>query len=114
MIQPEDNYENGIAVTQPRRSSIKLVDNYDEAPIDLEAGEEPAEDATMTTGQRKSGGRRARVNTRAVLLALLSAPPAAMATCLQLKGSKACSAFQSASVTTTDSYVLGLLYVNPT
>lgn len=59
-------------------------------------------------GRKGSGARRARVNTRGFLLALLSAPPAAMATCLPLKGSKACSAFQSSSVSTTDSHVVGL------
>ncbi len=71
------------------------------------------EDSAIMAGQRQHGRRRARMNTKGVLLALLSTPPAAMATCLSLKGSKACSAFQSSSVSTTDSYVVGLLYVNP-
>jgi hypothetical protein len=65
----------------------------------------------MIISQRRPNERRAPLNTRAVLLALLSTPSAVMAQCLPLQGSTACSAFQSSSVSTTDSHVVGLLYV---
>lgn len=52
----------------------------------------------------------AQPSVRTLLLSLISASPAAMAACIPLKGSTTCSAFQSASVS-TDSFVVGLLYV---
>jgi len=52
----------------------------------------------------------ARTSLKSVLLASLSASPAAMAQCIPLQGSTTCSAFQSSSVS-TDSFLVGLLYV---
>ncbi|KAK1750971.1 hypothetical protein QBC47DRAFT_89999 [Echria macrotheca] len=60
-------------------------------------------------GRRTSGRRRGprRPGSKAILLSLLSTSPAAMAACIPLRGSKACNAFQSASVS-TDPFVVGL------
>ncbi len=112
MIHTEADHEHSTAVTTPPPGIY--LDSMDprDTPIDSTVvGNRPA-DAETSTAQRGLGGRRPRVNTRGILLALLSAPPAAMATCLSLKGSKACSAFQASSVSTTDAHVVGLLYVN--
>jgi hypothetical protein len=71
-------------------------------------GQKRTGDGEMGTSSQLPGKRHARLNTKAVLLSLLSTPQAAMAACLSLQGSKACSAFQSSSVSTTDEHLTGL------
>lgn len=64
------------------------------------------------SGSSPFGRRRARFSTKGVLFSLLTtAPRATMAACLSLRGSKACSAFQSASVSTTEKHIVDPLYV---
>jgi hypothetical protein len=71
-------------------------------------GEEATPKAKMTS-TAKLRRRSSRLGAKGALLALLSAPPTAMAACLSLQGSKACAAFQSSSVSTNDSHLVGLL-----
>lgn len=108
MIKPEDDHEHGTAVTQPDHQTIKDQG----APVRLAIGGRSTVEVGMIIGRGRPRERRAPLNTRAILLTLLSTPSAVMAQCLSLQGSKACSAFQSSSVSTTDSHVVGLLYVN--
>jgi hypothetical protein len=62
-------------------------------------------------GMALSKRGRANFSAKGALLSLIATAPGAMGACLPLKGSKACSAFQSSSVSTTDDHVVGLLYV---
>ncbi|KAL2260758.1 hypothetical protein VTK26DRAFT_5150 [Humicola hyalothermophila] len=62
----------------------------------------------MSTTRKPLRRRPTLLNASGLLFALLSAPSSAMAACLSLRGSKACSAFQSSSVSTTDEHLLGL------
>ncbi|KAK4155032.1 hypothetical protein C8A00DRAFT_32211 [Chaetomidium leptoderma] len=107
MVKLEDDHEYDIAVTQPPATGLKTLDDQ-EATVDSVIGEKPAKDAEMIAGKRRSGSMRARLGIRGIVLALLSTAPAAMAACLPLKGSQACSAFQASSVSTTDDHVVGL------
>jgi hypothetical protein len=108
MIKSVDDHERGTTVTRPDRQTV----NDQGVPIGSEIGGRPAGEEGMIISQGRPKERRAPLNTRAVLLALLSTTPSAvMAQCLSLQGSTACSAFQSSSVSTTDSHVVGLLYV---
>ncbi|KAL2133313.1 hypothetical protein VTI74DRAFT_2543 [Chaetomium olivicolor] len=67
------------------------------------------EDLGTTMAERKRLTRkRAPLSIKGIALSLLSTAPSAMAACLPLTGSKACSAFQSSSVSTTDGHLLGL------
>lgn len=113
-IGSEDDHEYGTAVTQPPSDCFKSAGERG-ARIDPVLGKNPAGDDEMTaTSRRPFGRRRTRLSTRGLLLSLMTAPPTAMAACLSLQGSTACSAFQSSSVSTTDNYLVGLLYVKPT
>jgi hypothetical protein len=108
MIKPADDHELGTTVTQPNQQTV----NDQGMQIGSAIGGRPTGEEGMIISQGRPKERRAPLNTRAVFLALLSTTPSAvMAQCLPLQGSTACSAFQSSSVSTTDSHVVGLLYV---
>jgi hypothetical protein len=112
MIAPEHDHEHSTAATHWPETCFTAVDNQ-EAIINPTIGTHPAEHGDMGARQQLSGTRRACLSTKGALLSLLSAVPASMAACVPLKGSKACSAWQSSSVSTTDDHVVGLLYVCP-
>ena len=62
-------------------------------------------------GQGKRKQRSMRLNTRTALLSILATVPAAMAeNCISLTGSTQCPGFSSSSIS-TDSTLVGLLYV---
>jgi len=62
-------------------------------------------------GPRERKHRSSRINTRTALLSILAAAPAVMAqNCISLSSSTQCSAFQSSSIS-TDSTLVGFLYV---
>lgn len=107
-IGHDDDHEYGTAVTQLPSNRL-MSPGKQESPIDPVLGEKIAGvDEMVPTSQRPVGRRRARRSTGFSLLSLVMAAPTAMAACLSLKGSKACSAFQSSSVSTTDNYLVGL------
>ncbi|KAK4236247.1 hypothetical protein C8A03DRAFT_45717 [Achaetomium macrosporum] len=107
MIAPADEHEYSSTVTLSAGSSFRTIGDR-EAPINSTIRQKRAGDGEMRTSSQFPGKRRARLSSKAVLLSLLSTPQAGMAACLSLQGSKACSAFQSSSVSTTDEHLTGL------
>ncbi|KAK4651633.1 hypothetical protein QC762_601840 [Podospora pseudocomata] len=107
MIASQDNHDNFAKVTpQPGNCCDITSDASAERPTGHHRGGE--EEITMS-GQpawRRRGHSLA--STKTVLLSLLSASPTAMAACISLQGSKACPAWQSASITTSNGRLNGI------
>jgi len=113
MLGSEDGHASGAVTTQQITANrSELAEASDALPMTARAGNRSEFNMGAPIGRQSSGRRREfrRPSTKGVLLSLLSVSPAAMAACIPLQGSTACSAFQSASVS-TDSYLVGLLYV---
>ena len=112
MIGREDNDASGATVAQSRLASRpEIVGAGDATQLPEPTVSQEFADMDAPIGRRSVKRRGPRYpSTRAVLLSLISASPGAMAACVSLQGSKACNAFQSASVS-TDGFLVGLLYV---
>lgn len=114
MIGPGHSHDLAITLTQQLPLAVAAPDGERHAPCLASTTIDPEASAPKSTMSRSSGRSRAAAQpgVRTILLSLLSASPAAMAAsaCIPLKGSTACPAFQSASVS-TDPFVVGLLYV---
>jgi hypothetical protein len=91
-----------------------IEQNYDQdTPVDSEMCSSAVEETTTGMSRRWRKRNSSSLSRRGLLLALLSAP-SAMAQCLPLKGSQACSAWQSSSVATKEGRAVELLYVDYT
>ncbi|KAI2637107.1 hypothetical protein GGS26DRAFT_471177 [Hypomontagnella submonticulosa] len=101
------------AFTAPVIATFSTNSRTDSArSLESKSSEEIERNVTMAStrsGSRGRASRRAGWTTKAALLSILSAVPGSMAQdrCIPLAGSTACSAFQSASVSTSR-YVTGL------
>lgn len=115
MVEPGPDYNSGPAV---RRQAQRAPETWDDdldvifASSSRPVSRHSSPTSSTTTRSTKSSCSPNHFNLRTLLLPLLSASPAAMAACISLQGSTACSAFQSASVS-TDPAIVGLLYVLP-
>jgi len=113
MIRPEDSHEFSTVVTYQTTANPTKPTGVREPLLSIaNGGDRPTLEVDAAIGRQSTGRRRGfrPPSTKAILASLLSASPAAMAACVPLQGSKACSAFQSSSVS-TDSFLVGLLYV---
>lgn len=93
-------------------STVHLSPTYN-ANLDGSLAERGPSMASRRRVERSGGGKQASrgLNTRTALLSILATTPAAMAqNCISLKGSSQCPAFSSSSIS-TDSTLVGLLYV---
>lgn len=114
MIGPEHSHDFEASLIPQPHLATAAVDAQQDAtqPASVAStGPSLASNFTMSRSSSRSS-TKAQPSVRTVLLSLISASPAAMAVCIPLQGSTACSAFQAASVS-TDSFLVGLLYVNP-
>ncbi|KAK3391040.1 hypothetical protein B0H63DRAFT_130660 [Podospora didyma] len=114
MISLEDGHEVLTAVTPHRLAScLKSSDTAEARPCmtSLKSQQpQPSIDMELLIERPSLGRRRERgyPSTRGILISLLSTAPVAMAqNCVSLRGSTACSAFQSASVS-VDPFMKGL------
>ncbi|KAK4110005.1 hypothetical protein N656DRAFT_791530 [Canariomyces notabilis] len=103
----ENDHEYGRTVTQQTENRSRTISGH-WSLSDAAIGERLAGDEGMTSPQVLSGRRpTSRLRTREILFFLLSTAPSTMAACISLRGSKTCSAFNSSSVSTTDSHLVG-------
>ncbi|KAK4187108.1 hypothetical protein QBC35DRAFT_385612 [Podospora australis] len=110
MIVAVDSYDLSATVTQHPITPPDRTTRAD-APTDSVMTERTTGGGNMVTDRRHVSGRRSRrlrPSTKAVLYTLLSTSPTAMAACISLQGSKACPAFQSSSVSTSNSFLTGI------
>ena len=113
MIRPEHRHELAITLNQEFPLAIAAPDGKQPAPLRSSPAIARHSSLTTTTMPRSKGRSRATAqpSIRTALLSLMSASPVAMAACISLRGSNMCPAFEAASVS-TDSFVVGLLYVH--
>lgn len=113
MVEPERGHDFAAAVRrQARRVPENQDANLDMGSMPLSCSQQSSPSGFTPSSSPKRSRPTNQLNIRTLLLSLLSASPTAMAACIPLQGSAACSAFQSASVS-TDPAVVGLLYVTP-
>ncbi|KAJ4300183.1 hypothetical protein N0V88_002852 [Collariella sp. IMI 366227] len=106
MRASENDYERDTSVKQHPANYCEAARHRVMKPVFKDESVEDLE--AMVTSRGSVRRKRAPLSIKGVAISLLSTAPSAMAACLPLKGSKACTAFQSSSVSTTDGHVLGL------
>ena len=112
MIGPEHSHD--LAITLKSQPALAIAapagERHSPQRVSSAIALQPPTPRNPTSRSSRRSSAMSQPSVRTVLLSLISASPAAMAACISLEGSTACSAFQSASIS-TDSFVLGLLYV---
>ncbi|KAK3688360.1 hypothetical protein B0T22DRAFT_151214 [Podospora appendiculata] len=110
MIAPEQHHELEAPVTEQYRTNhLPSAGARDSTTRDSTARSRLPSAMEMSIGRRSSKRKtgRGQTSTKAILLSLLSTSSTATAACISLQGSKACPAFQSSSVSTSN-FLVGL------